>query len=321
MSLVSVIVPTYNYAHYIIEAIDSVLEQTYPRKLIEIIVADDGSIDNTNEVLKEYIDNGLIHYFFQENKGKANATKNAVQIANGKYIFNLDADDYFYPSKIEETVRVFEEYPDVVHVGSPAKIIYQDRNEEVVESLPKDLIEKPIDGQYLLNRFYRENILFGGGSTYAARSSVLKSINIPDSVDMYIDEFLILAILPFGKSFLLGKEMSAWRVHNSNYSGHRVSKEKQKQKEERLLKSSLAVLKYINENKFDDFIKKIYRLKNTTRIMSFKEGFGKKSFGDILRYAYEVLFQIQPGLTVMKNYYVLNKCIPTGLYHLLKRIK
>ena len=321
MSPVSVIVPTYNYAHYISEAIDSVLSQSYPRELIEIIVVDDGSADNTREVLKKYIDNGLVHYSFQENKGKANATKNAISIAQGEYIFNLDADDYFFPSKIEETVQIFEQFPDVVHVGSPAKIIYQDKNEEIIESLPRDLVEKPISGRALLNRFYRENILFGGGSTYAARSSILKSINIPDLVDMYIDEFLILAVLPFGKSFLLNKDLSAWRVHHSNYSGHGLSKEKQKQKEERLLKSSLAVLKYVNENKFDDFIRKIYRLKNTTRIMSFKEGYSKKSFGDILRYAYEVIFQIQPGIKVMRNYYVLNKFIPTRLYHLLKRMK
>ena len=321
MSLVSVIVPTYNYAHYISEAIDSVLTQTYPQELIEIIVVDDGSTDNTREVLRKYIDQELINYSFQENKGKANATKKAINIAKGKYIFNLDADDYFFPSKIEETVKIFEQFSDVVHVGSPAKIIYQDKNQEIIESLPRDIMEKPISGQDLLNRFYRENILFGGGSTYAARGSVLKAINIPDSVDMYIDEFLILAILPFGKSFLLSKDLSAWRVHNLNYSGHGVSKERQKQKEERLLKSSSAVLKYVNENKFDDFIKKIYRLKNTTRIMSFKEGYGKKNFKDILGYAYEVLFKIQPGLKVMRNHYVLNKFIPTRLYYLLRKMK
>lgn len=64
--MVSVIIPTYNRAHYIREAIDSVLAQTY--KDFELIVVDDGSTDNTREVLQPYIEKGLIKYIYQEIK-------------------------------------------------------------------------------------------------------------------------------------------------------------------------------------------------------------------------------------------------------------
>src|SRR5437764_1056295 len=101
--LISVIIPTYNYARYIGEAIYSVLQQDYPKDKKEIIVFDDGSTDNTKDILNEFIENKTIRYFYQDNNGKASATYKAIQKASGKYIFNLDADDYFLPGKIKST--------------------------------------------------------------------------------------------------------------------------------------------------------------------------------------------------------------------------
>ena len=110
MSLsVSVLIPTYNYAERIIEAIKSVLNQRYPSSLIEIIVVDDGSTDNTQEVLNELVDNKSIKYFYQSNQGKASATIKAIKESTGDIIFCLDADDSFLPGKIQKTVEIFEQ--------------------------------------------------------------------------------------------------------------------------------------------------------------------------------------------------------------------
>ena len=98
--LISVIIPTYNYANYIVEAITSVLNQNYPTDKIEIIVVDDGSTDNTEETLKPFVDEGRIVFYSQQNQGKASATYFGIQNCTGEYIFNLDADDYFLPNKI-----------------------------------------------------------------------------------------------------------------------------------------------------------------------------------------------------------------------------
>ncbi|RYY06405.1 MAG: glycosyltransferase family 2 protein, partial [Sphingobacteriaceae bacterium] len=171
--LVSVIIPTYNYNNYIIEAINSVLGQTYPQDKIEIIVVDDGSTDNTFAVLKNLIDENIIRYFFQENKGKANATFNAIKRCTGKYIFNLDADDYFFEDKITAYVKAFETDNEIVHVGTAAKVLYQNKNILVTEKLPKDVLGKPLHGKWLLHRFYSSNMFFGGGTTYAAKASAL----------------------------------------------------------------------------------------------------------------------------------------------------
>lgn len=88
MTTVSVIIPTYNSSRYIKEAIESVIHQTY--KDFEIIVVDDGSTDNTREILKQY--GNIIRYFYQRNKGSQAARLHGLNNAVGKYIALLDAD-------------------------------------------------------------------------------------------------------------------------------------------------------------------------------------------------------------------------------------
>jgi len=320
--LVSVIIPTYNYAQYISEAITSVLDQDYPPDKLEIIVIDDGSTDNTKEVLTPFIDQGKIIYYYQENEGKASAAYWGIQNSSGKYIFNLDADDYFLPNKVIETVTAFEADEAIVHVASPAKIFYNDTKALAnYEELPKDISGKCLDGNWLLNYFYENNFLYGGGSTYAAKASTLKKIDIPPGVDMFIDEFLILAILPYGKSFFIKEALSAWRGHSSNYSSLSLDDEKSLKKKERLLRSSTAILTYLQNNNFNDKLIKIYKLKNLNRVIAFKESMGNKKLSDIFNYASNVFINIKPNFAIINNYQVLNRLVPMGLFRLLKKIK
>lgn len=317
--LVSVIIPTYNYSNYILEAINSVFEQTYPQDKIEIIVVDDGSTDNTRNTLNKLIEDNKIKYYYQENKGKANATFNAIKKCTGKYIFNLDADDYFFKDKITAYVEVFENDTEIVHVGTAAKVLYQNKNLLVTEKLPKDILGKSLHGNWLLHRFYSSNMFFGGGTTYAAKASVLKTIIIPDAVDMYIDEFLLLAILPLGKSYFLEEPLSVWRMHKDNFSVYAELKVNQIKKDERLLRSSAAVLKYLVDNNFDDYLVKIYQLQDATRQIAFKEISNSKSVGDIYNYAVKVFFNLKPGLKLINKYNVINRLVPLNILKLIKR--
>lgn len=317
--LVSVIIPTYNYNNYIIEAINSVLSQTYPKEKIEIIVVDDGSTDDTSEVLKDLIDKNIIQYYYQENKGKANATFNAIKRCTGKYVFNLDADDYFLQTKIAEYVKVFENNIEIVHVAAPAKILFEETQFIKTEVLPIDILGKVVDGNWLLHRFYNGNMLFGGGTTYAARASILKKINIPSEIDMYIDEFLILAVLPFGKSFFVEHPLSVWRIHKNNFSISAVTKESQITNRERLLKASSAVLTYLQNQKYDESIKKIYQLQDVNRQMLFKELLGDKKLSDIFKFASDVIFKIQPPLKLIKKYRLLYRLVPLSIIQLIKK--
>ena len=319
LPFVSVIIPTYNYGHFITDAINSVLQQDYPMEKIEILVVDDGSTDNTKEVLKEFITKNVIRYFYQENKGKTNATFNAIQNCNGKYIFNLDADDYFFEDKIRASVDIFESDESIVHVASPAKHILQGGT-YIIEPIPKKIIGKPLDGKWLLRYLMNANLLYGGGSTYAARASILRAINMPDAIDMYTDEFLVLATLPHGKSFFIDKSLSVWRGHNLNYSGTSKTPSIRMLKEKRMLSSCNAVFEYLRQKAYDKELVRIYWLKNLTNNLSFKESFHQKKYKDILKYAYAVFFKIRPKPSLIKNYHVINRLVPTSLFVALKRI-
>lgn len=109
---VSVIIPTYNRAHYICQAIESVLEQTF--KDIEIIVVDDGSTDNTKDILKPFMEK--IIYIYTENGGPAHSRNTGMKIARGEYIAFLDSDDLYYPHKTELQATILDKHPDIAMV-------------------------------------------------------------------------------------------------------------------------------------------------------------------------------------------------------------
>ncbi|MBD2573165.1 glycosyltransferase family 2 protein [Arthrospira platensis] len=112
----SVIIPVYNCDRFLGEAIDSVLIQTYQD--YEIIVIDDGSTDQTCQVLEPY--RNKIQYFYQENQGSAVARNLGIKEARGELIAFLDADDFWLlPEKLGEQVNCFEQQPSLgsVHTG------------------------------------------------------------------------------------------------------------------------------------------------------------------------------------------------------------
>lgn len=114
--LVSVIMPAYNRAHLMIEAMDSVWAQTY--RPIELILIDDGSTDNTDRVVEEWQRNHKhdaefeVHYFHQENKGCAAGRNSGLLLSRGEYIQFLDTDDKLSSRKIADQVACAREHPD-----------------------------------------------------------------------------------------------------------------------------------------------------------------------------------------------------------------
>lgn len=106
---VSVIIPTYNRSRTIRAAVDSVLAQTGPR--LEIIVVDDGSSDETYDILRGYVEKGFITYLKQENKGPASARNLGIKNSNGEFVCFLDADDTLQLNSIQTRHSAFRRYP------------------------------------------------------------------------------------------------------------------------------------------------------------------------------------------------------------------
>ena len=106
--LVSIITPCYNGSKYIAETIESVLSQTYHNW--EMIIIDDGSKDNSKQVVENYtVKDNRIKYLYQNNAGSAAARNNGIRCANGRYIALLDADDIWLPEFLEKQINFMKE--------------------------------------------------------------------------------------------------------------------------------------------------------------------------------------------------------------------
>lgn len=120
ISNVTVVIPCYNDGLYIMEALNSILNQTL--KADKIIIVDDGSGQETKDVLATIIHKNVT-IIYQENQGVCKARNNAIQLAETDYILNLDADDYFEATFIEKAVEVLNSNHKVAAVGCWVKIL------------------------------------------------------------------------------------------------------------------------------------------------------------------------------------------------------
>ena len=109
--LVSVITATYQMGQYVSRAVDSVLEQDYPE--VESIVVNDGSTDDTREVLSKYDDDSRVTVIHQENAGQTVAKNRGLAAARGALIGFCDADNYWLPGKLDRQVPVLAARPEV----------------------------------------------------------------------------------------------------------------------------------------------------------------------------------------------------------------
>ncbi len=108
MPRVSVVIPTYNQASFLGEAVGSALAQTY--RDFEVIVIDDGSTDNTPEVASSFPP--AVRYFRQENRGISAARNRGIELANGEYLAFLDSDDILLENALEKSVAFMDQHPE-----------------------------------------------------------------------------------------------------------------------------------------------------------------------------------------------------------------
>lgn len=138
---VSVIIPTYNRAKYIAKALDSVLFQSYQN--FEIIIVDDGSTDDTKNILQPYLKDPRVLYIYQQNQRVSRARNNGIKQSKGEYIALLDSDDYWLDSKkLEKQVNFFEKNPDylltsggIIRVAESGKEVSKVLNPESDEAI------------------------------------------------------------------------------------------------------------------------------------------------------------------------------------------
>ncbi len=198
--MVSVIIPVYNAQSMVTEAIDSVLSQTYQD--FEIIVIDDGSTDNTSEVLAPY--KNRIRYYYQENTGVAGARNKGIEKSRGKYIAFLDQDDIWLPEKLAYQAAYLNANTDAAMVYSRYWREYKNFEEKKLRPKKKYLEE----GHIYSNVLFRYIIWIG---TIMVRRSCFEEIGVFDtSLVPAEDKEMILRI---AKDYTIGFIEEPLAVH------------------------------------------------------------------------------------------------------------
>ena len=119
--LVTIGIPVYNVGRFIALTLKSVLAQTYTN--FELIITDDGSTDNTVEVIRSFNDPRITLIVDGENRGISYRLNQQIELAKGKYFVRMDGDDLMFPDRVERQVSFLEEHPQVDVVGAEAVII------------------------------------------------------------------------------------------------------------------------------------------------------------------------------------------------------
>ncbi len=212
--LVTVLISNYNYDRYLREAIDSVLNQTYP--YIEVIVVDDGSTDNSRELITSYT-NKIIPVF-KENGGQGSAFNLGFEISNGEIICLLDSDDTWLPSKIECVVRAKSAFPN-------ASCIYH--KVQNIDQTGK-LISKPWPPYKVIQGNISKKVVKTGGwwpfppctGLSFTRNFFSQVMNIPEECRHIADTYLADLAPFFGDIVGINQTLSLYRLHGMNNWSH-----------------------------------------------------------------------------------------------------
>ncbi|MBD2259184.1 glycosyltransferase [Pseudanabaena sp. FACHB-2040] len=207
--LVSLIINNYNYAAFLAEAIDSCLNQTYPR--IEVIVVDDGSQDGSPQIIESY--GAKIIPVLKANGGQASAMNSGFSVSAGEIVIFLDADDYLIPNAVETIVARWQPETAQLHY----RLTVVNTEGEAVGFCPSPGVQLATGTVWpiLLKRGrYHSNVTSGNAFS---RSALDKVLPIPET-DFRIaaDGYLVGAVPFWGSVAAIEEPLGCYRQHSSN---------------------------------------------------------------------------------------------------------
>lgn len=180
--LISVITPTYNRANYLHEAIDSVLNQSYSN--FEHLIIDDGSTDNTEELVACYLNSQKVRYFYQENQGQSVARNKGVTQAKGEFICFLDSDDRWKLHKLKASLAAFEQHPEVDVVYGDYEFIDQHGKKLKLKNMPR--YSGRISKELIKDNCVSMNTTMVRAKTVKAIGGFSSHVKVADDYDLWL---------------------------------------------------------------------------------------------------------------------------------------
>lgn len=216
---ISVITASYNYAQYIEEAIDSVINQSYQNW--ELIVVDDGSSDNSVEIIKKYEQKDSRIKLFQhenaQNKGLKETLLLGISCASGDWIAFLESDDFFAPDNLAQKVKIAQEFPDAKLIFNKVKFISEEKRkqQEIFEKTQKALSQKIFPANMFYDFGVDNQILTF--SSVMVEKNVLMGTDFNTPYDVSLDRWLWIHIAQENLLYYIDEELTSWRLHPDSY--------------------------------------------------------------------------------------------------------
>jgi len=217
--LISVIIPVYNHEKYIKQALDSVLDEDYPNK--EIVIINDGSTDNTDSVIKDWIKEHQniikVLYRSRENKKLVRTLNELIDMTNGEYIVFFGSDDYLKNNGITKRYEYLKNHPDKLMVITDCNLIDGDSN-LIYESalLSKGKVNKDL---LFSNEGMKKFMILNGftpGATLMADKKIYEVIGKYDESFPSEDWPYYMKIVPLNLLGYIDEIVSAYRIHSKN---------------------------------------------------------------------------------------------------------
>jgi glycosyltransferase involved in cell wall biosynthesis len=209
---VSVLIDTYNHRNFIEDAINSVLGQDFPASETEILVVDDGSIDNTSEIVRKFAPR--VRLLRKVNGGQASAFNASIPETHGVIVAFLDGDDWWAPRKLTAVTQAFTANADVGLVGHGVTQVYPDGRQRT--EVPREASRFRIDAREQAKNFRMRRGFFGT-SRMAYRKEILVRVGfIPETIRFEADEYLFTLAGLVTDVMILKESYTFYRLHDGN---------------------------------------------------------------------------------------------------------
>ncbi len=257
--MISVIIPTFNREDRIIEAVDSVLSQTYSN--IEIIIVDDGSTDNTENVIKSHITDSRVKYIKKlENRGACYARNIGIANATGEYIAFQDSDDIWKKEKLDEQIKFLESH-------NADFVFCRLRRGEKRAYFPSIFV--------IRNAYRKKDVIIkpcGSTQTFLGKRNCIKEVLFDEKLGRYQDWDYLIRVSEKYRTVYQKKTLVIQRIQQDS-----ISTNSQK---------GIVALDYILK-KYDEEFKKSGR--GTANVFSIKASLVHREGKDYKKYLYDAI--------------------------------
>lgn len=218
---ISIIIASYNYADLISKAIESVLAQTY--KNWELIIVDDGSRDNSLDVIKRYSNKYDNVYLYTHpnnvNRGLKETIKLGLQKATGRYVAFCESDDYWENNYLEEKMNVLNKFPQVKFIFNEVKVFGDKKSIDMDKYFAnrERILKRKHWPSNIVSYFASINLVTTFSCVFVEKDALLEC-NFDTPINTFLDGWLWTQLCYKHKAYYVDKKLTNWRQHSKSYS-------------------------------------------------------------------------------------------------------